>query len=42
MEMERSLGKEGPVIDPKWDPAQGGTSRPYTITAAKEHSQKGT
>jgi hypothetical protein len=34
-------GKEGPVIAPKWDSAQGEVPRPDTITEAMECSQKG-
>ena len=35
----RAQGKEGPMSDPKWDPAQGEVSRPDTITEAVEHPQ---
>ena len=40
--MERSVRKKGPVIDPKWDPAQGEVPRPDIITEAMECSQNGT
>jgi hypothetical protein len=33
-------GKEGPMIGPKWDAAQGEVPRPNTITEAMEHLQK--
>jgi hypothetical protein len=35
----RAWGKEGPVTDPNWDPAQGEVPRPDTITEAMECSQ---
>jgi hypothetical protein len=35
-----TLRKEGPVIGPNWDPAQGEAPKPVTMTEAMECSQK--